>query len=204
MSHLLKQIAQHNTPGPRAAAPVEDRSIRVVLGGQQAAPSLGRPRASGGDDAARVGRRWSTAARAARPARGAASVRWRACRCTVRPGAPAAPEPARRGRAPDGAGGPPLRAFGPVGAPGGGRGVGGRPDVVRNGSSRRTDEPSATPRCVDAATPIPRRELERGRGGGGRERRRPVREEVRRRDDCSRPREGADQACWRRARLGHV
>ena len=53
MSHLLKQIAQHNTPGPRAAAmPVEDRSIRVVLGGQQAAPSLGRPRASGGDDAA--------------------------------------------------------------------------------------------------------------------------------------------------------
>ena len=53
MSHLLKQIAQHNAPGPRAAAvPVEDRSIRVVLGGQQAAPSLGRPRASGGDDAA--------------------------------------------------------------------------------------------------------------------------------------------------------
>ncbi len=52
MSHLLKQIAQHNTPGPRAAAPMEDRSIRVVLGGQQAAPSLGRPRASGGDDAA--------------------------------------------------------------------------------------------------------------------------------------------------------
>ena len=53
MSHLLKQIAQHNAPGPRAAAvPVDDRSIRVVLGGQQAAPSLGRPRASGGDDAA--------------------------------------------------------------------------------------------------------------------------------------------------------
>ena len=52
MSHLLKQIAQHNTPGPRAAAPMEDRSIRVVLGGQQAAPSLGRPRASGGDHAA--------------------------------------------------------------------------------------------------------------------------------------------------------
>ena len=44
MSRLLKQIAQHNAPGPRASVPRIDRSIRVVLGGQQAAPSLGRPR----------------------------------------------------------------------------------------------------------------------------------------------------------------
>ena len=44
MSRLLKQIAQHNAPGPRASVPRIDRSINVVLGGQPAAPSLGRPR----------------------------------------------------------------------------------------------------------------------------------------------------------------